>query len=89
MNINSTINKFELLKEQIKGNIDILMISETKIDNTFHHSQFSMEGFSTPHRLDPDSNGGGYPLYVIEDIPSKLITTENKHIERFFVELNG
>ena len=60
------------------------MISEPKIDNTFHHSQFSMEGFSKPYRLDPDSNGGGYLLYVIEDILSKLITIENKQIE-----LNG
>ena len=35
-------SKFELLKEQVKCNIDILMISETKIDDTFPHSQFSI-----------------------------------------------
>ena len=38
-NIYSVRNKFYLLKEQIKGNIDTLMISETKFDDTFSHSQ--------------------------------------------------
>ena len=32
LNINSIRNKFELLSEQIKGNVDLPMISETKID---------------------------------------------------------
>ena len=88
LNINSIRNKFELLKKQIKGNIDILMISETKIDDTFPHSQFFLEGFSTPYRLDRDSNGGGILLYVREDILPNLIAIENKPTESFFVELN-
>ena len=56
------------------------MISETKIDNTFPHSQFFIEGFSTPYGLDRDSNGGGILLYVREDIPSNAIAVENKPI---------
>ena len=80
MNINSTRNKFELFNNQIKANIDTLMISETKIDNTFPHSQFFIEGFSTPYGLDRDSNGGGILLYVREDIPSNAIAIENKPI---------
>ena len=28
------------------------MVSETKIDDTFPESQFLIEGFSTPYRLD-------------------------------------
>ena len=35
LNINSVWDKFELLAEQIKGNMDVLMISETKIDDSF------------------------------------------------------
>ena len=81
-------NKFELLKDQIKDNIDILMISETKIDDTFPHIQFFIEGFSTPYRLDRDANGGGIYLYVREDIPSNLPAIDCKPIESFFVELN-
>ena len=40
LNINSIRNKFELLKEQTKGNIDILMISETKIVTPFLIANF-------------------------------------------------
>ena len=50
LNINSIRNKFQLLKEQIKANVDTIMISRTKIDNTIHHSQSFIEGFSTPYR---------------------------------------
>ena len=35
ININSIRNKFDLLMNIIKNEIDILMISETKIDNSF------------------------------------------------------
>ena len=32
LNINSLRNKFDALVDQIKGNVDILVISETKLD---------------------------------------------------------
>ena len=35
ININSIENKFEILSNSIKGNLDILMISETKLDLHF------------------------------------------------------
>ena len=35
LNINSIRNKFELFKEQIKGNIDILTISKQKLTTPF------------------------------------------------------
>ena len=37
-----------MLKEVIRNKIDILLISETKLDDTFLLSQFILEGF-TPH----------------------------------------
>ena len=51
LNINSLKTKFELLAHQIKDNMDILMISETKLDESFRTSQFFMNGFSSPYRL--------------------------------------
>ena len=33
LNINSIRNKFDFFVEKIKGNVDILMISETKLDD--------------------------------------------------------
>ena len=39
-NINSIRNKFEMLSDQIKGNIDVLFVSETKIDDSFPTGNF-------------------------------------------------
>ena len=65
------------------------MVSETKIDNWFLVGNFVIDGFSIPYRLDRDSNDGGIMLHVREDIPSNLLTTDDKkHIEGFYVELN-
>ena len=36
LNINSIRNKFDYLAHQVRGKIDILMISETKLDESFH-----------------------------------------------------
>ena len=35
LNINSIRNKFKLLSEQVRGNAHVLMVSETKIDDSF------------------------------------------------------
>ena len=58
ININSIRNKFEPLVSFINNNLDILMISETKIDDTFPDSQFLIKGFSVPYRLDHTAKGG-------------------------------
>ena len=58
LNINSIRNKFEYLATQVKGKIDILMVSETKINESFPKGNFLIAGFSTPYRLDRDSKGG-------------------------------
>ena len=52
LNINSLRNKFEFLISLIKDNTDILMISETKLDQSFPTNQFMINGFSAPFRLD-------------------------------------
>ena len=59
LNINPIRNKFEFLATQVKSKIDVLMLSETKIDESFSKGNFLIEGFSTPNRLDRDSKGGG------------------------------
>ena len=84
LNINSLRNKFELLSHQIKNNIDILMISERKLDESFPTSQFFINDFSSPHRLDRNCKGGGIILYSREDIPSKLLLTKKNLAEAFF-----
>ena len=89
LNTNSLRNKFEFLISPIKGNIDdVLMISETKLDESFPTSQFMINGFSAPFRLDRNDKGDGIILYIREDIPSKLVSTESSQVKGFFVEIN-
>ena len=88
LNINSLRNKFDLFSEQVKGSIDILMVSETKLDDSFLEAQFLIEGFDSPIRFDRNSNGGGIMLYVREDIPTKLLSHDFPGVESFFVEIN-
>ena len=49
LNIKSVRIKFELLCDQINGIIDILIIPETKIDDSFPLGNFLIDGFSTPY----------------------------------------
>ena len=69
---------------------DILIITDTKLDDTFPLSQFHIDGFSTPYRSDKNRNGGGIIIYIREDIPSKILAKHcfPKDIEALFIELN-
>ena len=57
----------------IQDNIDILLVSETKLDDTFPIGEFYIDGYATPYRFDRISHGGGILLYIKEDIPSKIL----------------
>ena len=87
LNINSLRNKFEFLVEFIRGKVDILMISETKIDESFPLGQFNVNGFNAPFRLDRNSNGEGIMFFVREGIPAKLIASETALVEGLYVEV--
>ena len=63
LNINS-LRKFDLLVNQIIGNIDVLVISETKLDAFFPIEQFKIPTSSTPFRRDRDQYGGGLLVFV-------------------------
>ena len=78
LNINSLWNKFDFLKETVTGYVDILLITESKLDNSFPTAQFQINGFNSPYLLNSNAHsGGGILLYVREDNPSKL---EKGHI---------
>ena len=90
LNINSIRNKFEALTEIVKNNIDILTISETKLDHSFPVNQFLIEGYAQPFRLDRSSEGGGLLVYIREDIPAKILKKYPlpNCCEGLFIELN-
>ena len=85
LNFNSLRNKFDLLCEQIKGSIDIV-ISETKLDESFPQGQFLIDGFHSPFRFDRNKSSGGILLYVREDIPTKILSHVFPSAEKLFVE---
>ena len=91
LNINSIRNKFEALKQIIKNNLDILIVSESKLDYTFPDKQFSMLGYRTI-RQDREYNGhlgGGIIIFIREDIPCKELKFQfDKEIEGIFLEIN-
>ena len=66
----------------------ILMISETKVDDSFPDSQFFLDGFETRFRLNRNRNGGGIMLYIRNYISAKVVSTDDRPIESFHVELN-
>ena len=69
LNINSIRNKFEQLVENIDKNVDILLIVETKLDDSFPINQFYI-GYQQ-FISDRSSHGGGLILYVRDNIPTK------------------
>ena len=73
ININSLPNKSEQLKELVMKYIDVLVITETKLDNSFPTLQFLVKGFAEPFRLDRNRNGGGVMIYIRDDILNIMV----------------
>ena len=89
LNINSLRNKFEILESSIAVNLDMLMISETKLDESFPVSQFLIPAFENPNRLDRSSSGGGIMPYIRQAIPFKLLKSSglSANAEALLVEV--
>ena len=70
-------------------NIDIFLISETKLNDSFPDTQFVIDGLQPPYRKDRTDKGGGLILYIHNNIPFRTIDIKlNPLIEAFVVEIN-
>ena len=70
-------------------NTDTFLISDTKLDDSFLSAQFKIEGFITPYRYDRNDKGGGFLLYIREDIPSRLLKSKSQcNVKSLSVEIN-
>ena len=89
LNINSLRNNFKVMTHQIKNNIDILMISDTKLHQSFPTNQFLMNDCSSPHCLHRNCNNGGI-FYILRRIHHQSFGwfIERGLTEPFFVEIN-
>ena len=54
--------------------VDILILTETKLHDSFPTSQYMVDGFSMPYRQDRNRIGDGIMIYNCDNIPSKLLT---------------
>ena len=88
-NVNSIWNKFQAVKFIIDHNIDIFLVSEIKLDDSFPTTQFLIKGFSALYRFDRKSKGDGLLLYISEDVATKILAySSNFDIETLLVEIN-
>ena len=89
LNINFLEKKFEPLLKLVKDKIDILMVSETKINDTFPLNQFNIDGYSQQFRLDRNSHGGGIIIYIRDHLPCKEIKSYNlpDNVEGMFIDV--
>ena len=90
--LNSVTNKFSSLQQNFLSKIDILLLSETKIDDSFPDSQFFAKGFKM-YRKNRTKTGGGILLYVNENLPDKIIIfykfKENSEIILFLFSVSN
>ena len=88
--VNLVSVKFDQLREIVLKYVDVLIITETKLDDTFLTSQFLVTGFSVPYRLDRNRNGGGIMIFIRDNSLSRVLTKHvfPDYIEGLFIELN-
>ena len=72
----------------IKSKLDIFLVSETKIDQSFPNQQFSIDGYKISRR-DRNRFGGGILFYVNENMPCRELTAAqiDSNFEIIFLEI--
>ena len=90
LNINSIRHKLKNLHTFLGDNIDVLAISETKLDESFTTSKLILPGKKTPFRLDYSDSSGGLLVYARSDILIHQLTSFvfPKGIEVIPLEIN-
>ena len=67
-----------MLNKVMGNKIDILLISETKLDDAFLLIHFISDRFTPPYRLDSTEHGGGLMLFLRENIPFIILMYQVK-----------
>ena len=89
LDIRSIRNKFDGLRFIIDNKTDILLISETILDDAFPTFSIFNRRIWTSYSHDRNSKDGGLLLYIREDIPPKKFSYKtNYDIATLIVEIN-
>ena len=69
--------------------VDIFLISEMKLDDSFPSAEFKIEGFTTPYKYDRNNKRGALLLHIREEIPPCLLQCKSQcNKENLSVEIN-
>ena len=90
LNITSISSKFDQTKCILKGKVNMLTITESKLDSSFTATQFLIDGYSKPFRFDRNRNAVGILSYVREDIACRELKSDKlpSDIDGIFNKLN-
>ena len=75
------------LEKEVCANLDIILISETKLDGSPPSEKFLLNGFSKANKLDRCKIGDRIFLYIRNYIPARLLSNSNK-TESIFAGIN-
>ena len=80
-NVNSIRNKFHELSSLLTDqSVDVLAISETKLDDSFPRAQFQVPNYRL-HRQDRNERGGGIMIYIKDSIPHRILKEHTGVVE--------
>ena len=78
LNIDSIRNKFELFDDVINRNLDIVLLLETKLNDSFPSAVINFKRYGVSYRFDRNSKDGGLLFFIREDIFSKFLTPRSE-----------
>ena len=90
LNINSIRNTLGGIRAALVNYIDIFIVAETKINESFPTVQFASDGFHKPFRLDVKDKSGGLLVYVRSYLPLSQLTKHkiSSDIQALTFEIN-
>jgi hypothetical protein len=92
VNINSLKHKFDYFHSILsEGILDVLCLTETKLDETYSANLFHCKGFKC-HRKDRNARSGGIMVFIRDDIPHTRMQQyefheANTHVENMVFEI--
>ena len=87
-NVNSVLNKIDRISALSRDiGADIICLTESKLDDTVHESNFTIPGFNTEHRHRTKA-GGGVLVFVKDTLPYvRMNKLENPNLEHLCVDV--
>ena len=68
--------------------IDVLAVSESKLDDTIPSNLIKIPGYHEPIRRDRNRNGGGCVIYVASHLPFKqMVNLQNEQFEHIWIDV--